>query len=376
MLHFPFILGSGCLLDYFDMNLIVSWGPSSLLSCCVVHFQESLCWQLVVSALVTAFMARNFLPERSDLYSPKCLWSFGLPLIAETGGGIWEVTRLAWPNSRARGPNGSLPGPLGLHPPHAASTPPLLIGSGWLAAIPSSKSAVDELCSQSSYCRSGCLHTAYRDTGSRFNCLLCHRSKECFSPPAAQQSFWLPMQVGERKVKYPLQTACSPSEQWVLFNFQAREPGSEEFVLLCSRSCEYGFWYLPVWLPLMASSWVERRELEQSWQENGYKEVQKERKCIWANTLGGGRTNKRSHVHYGSCLVSEVSLWLKATLCFWWDRSCTNSPKRRLISVLLLGRKTSPQLAAVGRMREIPGLPHHTALLKLPQGSHLQKPRS
>lgn len=36
-------------------------------------------------------MVRNFLPERGDLYSLKCLWSFGLPLIAETGGGIWEV---------------------------------------------------------------------------------------------------------------------------------------------------------------------------------------------------------------------------------------------------------------------------------------------
>lgn len=34
---------------------------------CVVHFQESLCWQIVVSALITAFMVRNFLPERGDL---------------------------------------------------------------------------------------------------------------------------------------------------------------------------------------------------------------------------------------------------------------------------------------------------------------------
>lgn len=92
MLHFPFILGSGCLLDYFDVNLILLWGLSSLLSCCVVHFQESLCWQLVVSALVTAFAVRNFLPERGDLCSLKCLWSFGLPLIAEIRGGIWEVT--------------------------------------------------------------------------------------------------------------------------------------------------------------------------------------------------------------------------------------------------------------------------------------------
>lgn len=92
MVHFPFILGSGCLLDNFDVNLTLSWGLSSLLSCCVVHFQESLCWQLVVSALVTAFMVRNFLPERGDLYSLKCLWSFGLPLIAEIRGGIWEVT--------------------------------------------------------------------------------------------------------------------------------------------------------------------------------------------------------------------------------------------------------------------------------------------
>lgn len=74
--------------------------------------------------------------------------------------------------------------------------------------------------------------------------------------------------------------------------------------------------------------------------------------------------------------LSEASLWLKAVLCFWWDRSCTNSPKKRLISVLLLGRKMSPRLAAVERTREIPGLPHHTALLKLPRASHLQKPRS
>lgn len=93
MLHFPFILGSDCLLDYFDVSLILPWGLSSLLSCCVVHFQESLCWQLVVSALVTAFMVRNFLPERGDLYSLECLWSFGLPLIAEIEGGIWEVTK-------------------------------------------------------------------------------------------------------------------------------------------------------------------------------------------------------------------------------------------------------------------------------------------
>ena len=230
MLHFPFILGSGCLLDYFDVNLILSWGLPSLLSCCVAHFQESACWQLVVSALVTAFMVRNFLPERGDLYSLKCLWSFGLPLIAEIGGGIWEVTEGSL--AQFQGPNGRQPGPLGLHPPHTAATPPFLIETGWLAAVPSSKSAVDELCSQSSYCRLGCLHTAYRDTGSRCKCLLCHRSKEWFSPPADQQSFWLPMQVGERKVKYPLQTDHSLSEQWVLFIFQAREPGSEELVCL------------------------------------------------------------------------------------------------------------------------------------------------
>jgi len=63
-----------------------------------VCFHEGLCWQLVLSALVTAFTVSNFLPERADLNSPKCLWSFGFPLIAEIAGGIWEVTKgsLAW----------------------------------------------------------------------------------------------------------------------------------------------------------------------------------------------------------------------------------------------------------------------------------------
>nr|XP_054502964.1 DNA ligase 3 isoform X4 [Agelaius phoeniceus] len=57
------------------------------------------------------------------------------------------------------------------------------------------------------------------------------------------------------------------------------------------------------------------------------------------------------------------------------SRSCTSSPRRRLISVLQLGRKMSPQLAAVERMMGIPGLPHLTAVLRVPQASHLQKPR-
>lgn len=35
----------------------------------------------------------------------------------------------------------------------------------------------------------------------------------------------------------------------------------------------------------------------------------------------------------------------------------------------------SPQLAAVERMMGIPGLPHLTAVLRVPQASHLQKPR-
>lgn len=49
---------------------------------------------------------------------------------------------------------------------------------------------------------------------------------------SAQESSWLPVQVGERKVKYPLQTDYSLSEQWALFIFQAGESGSEEFVCL------------------------------------------------------------------------------------------------------------------------------------------------
>ena len=106
MLHLPFILGSGCLLDYFDMNLILSWGVSSLLSSCVVRCQESLCWQLVVSALVTAFTVRNFLPERGDLYSPKCLWSFGLPWIARIGEASGKWPRVAWPGGSEQDPWG------------------------------------------------------------------------------------------------------------------------------------------------------------------------------------------------------------------------------------------------------------------------------
>ena len=99
------------------------------------------------------------------------------------------------------------------------------------------------------------------------------------------------------------------------------------------------------------------------------------RESMWANT-SRGRNQQGESMHYGSCLMSEASLWLTAVLFSWWDRSCTKSPKRRLISMLLLGRRMSPRLAAVERMREIPGLPHHTALLKLPQASHLLKPRS
>lgn len=49
-------------------------------------------------------------------------------------------------------------------PPHAASVPPLVIETSWPVATPSSKSAVDVLCSQSSHCHLGCLHAAYRDT--------------------------------------------------------------------------------------------------------------------------------------------------------------------------------------------------------------------
>lgn len=84
----PFILGSGCFLDYFDVNLIFFHGSlfffleSRELLLCVLCFWESLCWQLLLSALVTAFMVSSFLPERSDLNSLKCLWSFDFPLIA------------------------------------------------------------------------------------------------------------------------------------------------------------------------------------------------------------------------------------------------------------------------------------------------------
>lgn len=99
------------------------------------------------------------------------------------------------------------------------------------------------------------------------------------------------------------------------------------------------------------------------------------RKNVRANTKWGGDRKCEEHMHYCSCLLSEVSLWLKGMLCFCSDRSCTNSPKKRLSSALLLGRRRSPQLAAVERMREIPGLPHHTRLLKLPL-SPLQKPRN
>lgn len=60
---------------------------------------------------------------------------------------------------------------------------------------------------------------------------------------------------------------------------------------------------------------------------------------------------------------------------FLLGRSCTSSPRRRLISLWRLGRKMSPQPAAVERMTGIPGLPRLTAVLRVPQASPLQKPR-
>lgn len=131
-------------------------------------------------------------------------------------------------------------------------------------------------------------------------------------------------------------------------------------------------WQFLVWLPLMSSSWVEWRECQQSWQENGYKDMWKEGKAQVTTLMGG---NNQDHA---LGLMSDVRgvAAPNGSAVFLWDRSCTSSPKRRLISMLLLGRKTSPQLAAAERMMEIPGLPHLTALLKLPRASHLQKPRS
>lgn len=131
----------------------------------------------------------------------------------------------------------------------------------------------------------------------------------------------------------------------------------------------------------MSSSWVESRVLEHGWQKWWQRGAG--RKNVRANTSWGGDRKWEEHMRYCSRLLSGFTVakgnalfLLRQMLCFCSDRSCTNSPKKRLSSVLLLGRKRSPQLAAVERMREIPGLPHHTRLLKLPLTSPLRKPRN
>lgn len=107
---------------------------------------------------------------------------------------------------------------------------------------------------------------------------------------------------------------------------------------------------------------MECRELGQ---ENDCTGVQKKRLL---SKHFRGRTPEQC-VHHSSSPVSGMICAVSL------GRNCTSSPRRRLISVLQLGRKMSPQLAAVERTMGIPGLPHLTAVLRVPQASHLQKPR-
>lgn len=84
----------------------------------------------------------------------------------------------------------------------------------------------------------------------------------------------------------------------------------------------------------------------------------RKRKLLWKHFRGW-----RSRADSASQLVSVPDM---INALFPLGRSCTSSPRRRLISVLQLGRKMSPQLAAVERMMGIPGLPHLTAVLRVP----------